>query len=331
MKKLINSVDKIVEQMVQGIADSSSGSLKKLDGVNVIVRSQIDPEKVAIISGGGSGHEPAHAGYVGEGMLTAAVCGEVFTSPTPDAVLAAINACNTNKGILLVIKNYTGDVMNFQMAAQMANAQGKKVDFVIVNDDVALADSTATTGRRGIAGTVFVHKCAGAAANKGQSLEQVKAIAQKVIDNTATMGLGLEGCTVPAVGKKGFDLAENEVEMGLGIHGEPGVRKENLKTVDEFVVEMIDGINKQLKLSANQKVAVLVNGMGATPLMELYLATRKVNEYLKSLNVNIVYQLTGNYMTSIDMQGMSITITKVDDELESLLKDKSNTLAFKQL
>ncbi len=328
MKKLINSVDKIVAQMTDGIIASSNKKLKKVKGYNVITRRKIDVNKVALISGGGSGHEPAHAGFVGKGMLSAAVLGEVFTSPTPDMILAAIEACNSQKGTLLVIKNYTGDVMNFQLAQQMAVAKGLKVDSVIVSDDIALAKSTASTGRRGICGTIFVHKIAGGAAESGLNLEQVKAIAEKVTKNTATIGLGLDACVVPAVGKKNFELQPNEIEMGLGIHGEPGVAREKMRPVDQLVEEMIAKIHEELDFP-NSEVAVIVNGMGATPLMELYIAARKVAKIIKKYKAKIIEFHTGNYMTSIDMPGMSISICKLDEELKKYLKVKTQTLAWK--
>ena len=328
MKKLINNIDDIVTEMAQGIAISSNGKIKKISDYNVLVRTDCDPNKVAVISGGGSGHEPAHAGYVGKGMLSGAVCGEVFTSPTPDAVFEAIKACGSKKGTLLVVKNYTGDQINFQVAAEMANEEGFKTERVIVNDDVALAHTTTATGRRGICGTIFVHKIAGAAAEKGLELEEVKRIAEKTIANIATMGLGLGACTVPAAGKPGFTLGENEIEMGLGIHGEPGVRRETLRPVKELVAEIIGVISKELNITSGQKVAVIVNGMGATPLMELYIAAKNAKEELDKLGVNISLFKTGNYMTAIDMPGMSISICKLDDELEELLKASQETLAW---
>ena len=327
MKKLINKVEDIVVEMEQGIVISSNGKVKKVDNYNVIVRSEINPDHVALISGGGSGHEPAHAGYVGKGMLSAAVCGEVFTSPTPDQVLAAIKAVNSKLGTLLVVKNYTGDVMNFQVAEEMATSEGLKVDHVIVNDDIALAKSTTATGRRGICGTILIHKIAGAAAEAGKDLAEVKRIAEKVIANTATMGLGLTACTVPAAGKPGFELADDEIEMGLGIHGEPGVQRVKMKPVKDLVKDLITAINEQLKLNKGDKIAVIVNGMGSTPLMELYIAAKNTKEELDALGVDIRLFKTGNYMTSIDMQGMSITLCKLDDELESLLKEPQETMA----
>lgn len=327
MKKLINNIDDIVTEMTKGVVVSSNGKLKKLDDYNVVIRTNVNNENVALISGGGSGHEPAHAGFVGTGMLTAAVCGEVFTSPTPDAVLSAIKAANSKQGTLLVIKNYTGDLINFQVAEEMAQDEGLKVDHVVVNDDVALAKSTTATGRRGIAGTILVHKIAGAAAEMGKDLNEVKRIAEKVIANTATMGLGLSACTVPAAGKPGFTLPDNEIEMGLGIHGEPGIARVPLKPVKELVKDIVNVIKEEIQLSKGQKVAVIVNGMGATPLMELYIAAYNLKDELDALGLNIRYFKTGNYMTAIDMHGMSITISKLDDETEKLLKEPQDTLA----
>ena len=328
MKKLINNIDDIVTEMTKGVVVSSNGKLKKLDDYNVVIRTNVNNENVALISGGGSGHEPAHAGFVGTGMLTAAVCGEVFTSPTPDAVLSAIKVANSKQGTLLVIKNYTGDLINFQVAEEMAQDEGLKVDHVVVNDDVALAKSTTATGRRGIAGTILVHKIAGAAAEMGKDLNEVKRIAEKVIANTATMGLGLSACTVPAAGKPGFTLPDNEIEMGLGIHGEPGIARVPIKHVKELVKDIVNVIKEEIQLSKGQKVAVIVNGMGATPLMELYIAAYNLKDELDALGLNIRYFKTGNYMTAIDMHGMSITISKLDDETEKLLKEPQDTLAW---
>ena len=329
MKKLINQIDKIVEEATIGIVASAPNKLAKVDDYSVAYSKTFNKQNVAIISGGGSGHEPAHAGYIGDGMLTAAVSGEIFTSPTPDMVQAAINACDSQKGTLLIIKNYTGDVMNFQMAAEMAKAEGKQVDYVVVADDVSLVNNQSTTGMRGIAGTVLVHKVTGAKAQSGAGLAEVKAVAEKAIKNVGTYGIGLDACIVPAIGKKGFTLGENEIEMGLGIHGEPGVRKTQLKPVDQIVSEMVEAIISHLHIQANDKVAVLVNGLGATPLMELYIVNRKVNEMLTSKNIQIVKTHVGNYMTSIDMPGMSISLMKLDSELQQLLNAPCDTLAFK--
>lgn len=329
MKKLINQVEKIVEEAIEGIVASAPNKLAKVDGYNVVYSKTFNKQNVALISGGGSGHEPAHAGYVGDGMLSAAVAGEIFTSPTPDMIQAAINACDSQKGSLLIIKNYTGDVMNFQMAAEMSQAENRQVDFVIVADDVSLINNQSSTGMRGIAGTVLVHKIAGAKAQSGASLAEVKTVAEKAIKNVGTYGVGLDACTVPAIGHKGFNLGENEIEMGLGIHGEPGVKKINLKLVDEIVDEMLQAIINHLQIQTNDKVAVLVNGLGATPIMELYIANRKVNEILTSKNIKVVKTYVGNYMTAIDMPGMSISLMKLDNELEQLLFAPCDTLGFK--
>jgi dihydroxyacetone kinase-like protein len=330
MKKLINKVENIVEEMVHGIVASAPNKLAKVENYNVIFSKTFNKSNVALVSGGGSGHEPAHAGYVGNGMLTAAVAGPIFTSPTPDMVQAAINACDSSKGTLLIIKNYTGDVMNFQMAAEMAKAENKSVDFVVVADDVALINNKASTGMRGIAGTVLVHKVTGAKAQSGASLEEVKKVAEKAIKNVGTYGLALDACTVPAIGHKGFTLGDNEIEMGLGIHGEPGVKKTQMQPVDTLVTEMVEAILNHLQIKSGDKVSVLTNGLGSTPIMELYIANRKVHEILKSKNISVVTNYVGNYMTAIDMPGMSISLMKLDSELEQLMNSPCDTLAFKQ-
>lgn len=330
MKKIINKPENIVDEMLEGIAYAHPEYVKKLDGFHVLVRKDAPIQnQVALVSGGGSGHEPSHGGYVGEGMLTAAVAGEVFTSPTPDQVLEAIKNVDDGKGVLLIIKNYTGDVMNFEMAAEMAAMEGIEVEKVVVNDDIAVENSTYTAGRRGIAGTLFVHKIAGAAAAQGKSLKEVKNIAEKVIANIKTMGMSLDACTVPAAGKKSFELKEDEVEIGLGIHGEPGVSKEKLKTADEHTQELMDRIFKEIHIE-KEEVAVLINGLGATPLMELYIVNRKVSEILKEKNIHMAQSFVGNYMTALEMPGFSITLLKLDDETKTLLQHKANTPAFKQ-
>jgi dihydroxyacetone kinase-like protein len=328
MKKLINQVDNIVDEMVEGVVLSNQSKLAKVENYNVVYSKTFNKNNVALISGGGSGHEPAHAGYVGDGMLTAAVAGPIFTSPTPDMIQAAINACASNKGTLLIIKNYTGDVMNFQMAAEMAQADGKVVDYVVAADDVALLHNNSTTGMRGIAGTVLVHKIAGAKAQQGGSLVQVKTVAEKAIKNLATYGLALDACTVPAIGHKGFTLGDNEVEMGLGIHGEPGVKRVPMKNVDAFVDDMMTVIVDSLHLQSNDRVAVLINGLGATPIMELYIANRHVHKILQAKNIHVAKTFVGNYMTAIDMPGFSISVLKLDLELEKLLEAPADTLAF---
>ena len=328
MKKFINQVEKVEEQMVSGLAKAYPSYLRKLDGMNVVVRAHKKEGKVALISGGGSGHEPAHGGYVGEGMLDAAVAGAVFTSPTPDQIYEGIKAVATEEGVLMIVKNYTGDVMNFEMAAELADMEGIKVKQVVVNDDVAVKDSLYTVGRRGVAGTVFVHKIAGAKAEAGGSLEEVQAVAQKVIDNVRTMGVAIAPCTVPAAGTPGFELSENEMEVGIGIHGEPGTHKEPLKTADEIADTLLDQILNDMDYSG-QEVAVMVNGMGATPLMELYIIYDHVADVLADEGIKVYAPFVGEYMTSIEMQGFSISLLRLDDELKELLDAPADTPAWR--
>ncbi|MHC1748772.1 MAG: dihydroxyacetone kinase subunit DhaK [Cellulosilyticaceae bacterium] len=331
MKKIINEPSNVVNEMLEGLVLAHPSVVRRLPNTSVLVRKNSPTAKVAIVSGGGSGHEPAHGGFVGMGMLDAAVSGAVFTSPTPDQVYEAIKATDGGKGVLLVIKNYTGDVLNFEMAAELAEAEGIHVEKVIVNDDVAVENSTWTTGRRGIAGTLFVHKIAGALAETNATLEDVKTIAEKVIANVRTMGMALSPCTVPENGKPSFDIDETEMEIGLGIHGEPGTHKESIKSADEIVVMLLDKIFADMPLCENDDVAVMVNGLGGTPLMELYIANHKVNEVLSSKKINIFKTFVGNYMTSIEMAGFSISILKLDSELKSLLMAPSNTPGWTQI
>jgi dihydroxyacetone kinase-like protein len=329
MKKLINSVDNVEQEMILGMVKAYPGYVKKLDCGNVVVRAKKKEDKVALISGGGSGHEPAHGGYVGEGMLDCAVAGTVFTSPTPDQIYEGIKAVATDKGVLMVVKNYTGDVMNFEMAAEMAQADGIPVEYVVTNDDVAVKDSLYTTGRRGVAGTVFVHKIAGAKAESGADLKEVHRVAQKVVDNVRTMGMALTPCTVPAAGKPGFTLKDDEMEIGIGIHGEPGIHREKVKPADEIAEMLLDKILADIDYSGKE-VAVMINGSGGTPLMELYIINNKVNDYLKEKGIKIYKTYVGNYMTSIEMAGFSITLLRLDKEIKELLDAKANTPAFKE-
>jgi dihydroxyacetone kinase-like protein len=328
MKKFINAVDKVEDQMIQGMVKAYPQYVRKLDCGNVVVRSHKKEGKVALISGGGSGHEPAHGGYVGEGMLDAAVAGAVFTSPTPDQVLEGIKAVATDAGVLMVIKNYTGDVMNFEMAADMARDEGIKVAQVVVNDDVAVKDSLYTVGRRGVAGTVFVHKIAGALAETGADLDAVQAVAQKVIDNVRTMGAAIAPCTVPAAGKPGFELGEDEMEVGIGIHGEPGTHREPLKTADEIVDMLLAQILADLDF-AGSEVAVMINSAGATPLMELFILNNRVADVLAEKGIKVYKTLVGEFMTSIEMAGFSISLLKLDSQLKELLDAKADTPGFK--
>ncbi|HWR09999.1 dihydroxyacetone kinase subunit DhaK [Sporomusa sp.] len=331
MKKVINNAEQVVEEMLQGIVLAHPQYVKRLQGFDVLVRANAPVQgKVALVSGGGSGHEPSHGGYVGQGMLDGAVAGAVFTSPTPDQVYEAVKAVDGGKGVLLVIKNYTGDIMNFEMAAEMAEADDIKVSKVVINDDVAVENSTWTTGRRGIAGTVFVHKLAGAKAETGADLAEVQKTAEKVIANVRSMGMALSPCTVPAAGKPSFTLAENEVEIGMGIHGEPGTHRETLRTADETAEHLLNKIFADMALAAGDEVAVLVNGLGGTPLMELYVVNRKVAALLAEKNIKIAKTYVGNYMTSLEMAGFSVSVLKLDSELKELLFAPADTPALVQ-
>ncbi|RFZ75962.1 dihydroxyacetone kinase subunit DhaK [Lacrimispora amygdalina] len=328
MKKFINDVEQAENEMILGLVKAYPDYLRKLDCGNVVVRSNRKENKVALISGGGSGHEPAHAGYVGTGMLDAAVAGAVFTSPTPDQIYEGIKAIAGDAGVLMVIKNYTGDVMNFEMAAEMAEEDGILVKQVVVNDDVAVKDSLYTVGRRGVAGTVFVHKIAGAAAENGEDINKVQAAAQKVIANVRTMGAAIRPCIVPAAGKPGFELAEDEMEVGIGIHGEPGTHREKMKSANEIVDILLDQILSDVDYVGSE-VAVMINGSGATPLMELFIINNRVSDVLKEKGVSVYRTYVGEFMTSIEMEGFSVSLLKLDEELKFLLDEKADTPAFK--
>jgi phosphoenolpyruvate---glycerone phosphotransferase subunit DhaK len=330
MKKIINNPANVVDEMLKGVVAAHSQYVRRLEGFNVIVRAASPSKKVALVSGGGSGHEPSHGGFVGRGMLDGAVAGAVFTSPTPDQVYEAIKAVDGGEGVLLIIKNYTGDIMNFEMAAEMAEAEGIKVEKVVVNDDVAVENSTWTTGRRGIAGTLFVHKIAGAKAEAGGDITEVKRVAEKVAANVRSMGMALAPCTVPEAGKPSFTLAENEVEIGMGIHGEPGTHREEMRMADDIVDHLLGKIMGDIALGEGDEVAVLVNGLGGTPLMELYVANRRVSEVLEDLGVKIVKHYVGNYMTSIEMAGFSVSVIMLDEELKQLLLAPADTPALVQ-
>lgn len=332
MKKIINNVDYAVEDMLEGMIKAYPNKIRKLDAGNIIVRKDAPiKDKVALVSGGGSGHEPAHGGYVGKGMLDAAVAGAVFTSPTPDQVFEAVKAVDGGRGVLLVIKNYSGDVMNFEMAKDMAEMEGIQVEAVVVNDDVAVEDSTYTTGRRGIAGTIFIHKIAGAKAEKGASLEEVKSVAEKVISNVKSMGVALTPCTVPAAAKPSFTLEENEMEIGIGIHGEPGTHREELKSADEITEHLVNKILDDIKIDKGEEVAIMVNGLGSTPLMELFIVSKKVHQMLEDKGIKVYETFVGEYMTSLEMAGCSVTLLKLDEELKELLDANADTPAMKVL
>ena len=318
-KKLVNNPENVVEEMVEGIVMADPDKLDKVDGYNVVVRKSSPNEKVALVSGGGSGHEPTHAGYVGKGMLDGAIAGDVFTSPTPDAVFEAVKAVDGGKGVLLVIKNYTGDVMNFEMAEEMAEAEGIEVEHVVVNDDVAVEDSLYTTGRRGVAGTIFVHKIAGAKAEAGADLADVKEVAEKVIANVRTKGMALYPCRVPSAEESTFTLDEDEIELGIGIHGEPGTERTEAMQADDVVDELLGSVIEDIPYEEGDEVALMVNGMGGTPLMELFVANRRANQILEEKGIKLHKTFVGEYMTSLEMAGVSLTLLKLDDEMKELL------------
>lgn len=329
MKKIINKVEDIVIDMCQGIVKAHPEELSFSKKYKIIKRKQLNKGKVTLISGGGSGHEPAHAGFVGKGMLDVAVCGDVFASPSTIQVYNAILETQSDKGTLLIIKNYSGDCMNFDAAAEMAEDDDIVVEKVYVNDDVAVKDSLYTVGRRGVAGTVFVHKLAGAAAEQGMELKQVKEVAQKAIKNVRSIGFALTSCTVPAKGTPTFSLNEDEIEFGVGIHGEPGIAREKLATAEELADRMIDLITKDLPIVSGDEVALLVNGLGGTPLQELYLLNNSVAAALENKSIKIYKTLVGNYMTAIDMAGASISLLKLDAELKGYLDASADTPALK--
>ena len=327
MKKFINKAENVESEMISGLLKAYPNKIKKLDGFNVLVRANKKEGKVAIITGGGSGHEPGYAGYVGEGIVDAAVAGAVYTSPTPDQIYEGIKAIATDKGVLMIVMNYTGDIMNFEMAQELAMADGVDVEMVITNDDVAVENSLYTTGRRGVAGTVFVVKAAGAMAEAGASLQEVKRVAQKVTDNIRSMGVAINPSTVPAAGKVGFELNENEMEVGIGIHGEPGTHKDTIKPADEIVDMLLEKILIDYDYSSSE-VATIVNGSGGTPLMELYIVNNHLHDALTNKGIKIYKSLVGNYLTSLDQEGFSITLLKLDDEIKELLDAKADTVAY---
>lgn len=328
MKKIINNPNNVVSEMLLGLAKSNPSVVYGGEGVEVISRKRKKQNKVGIISGGGAGHEPLHGGYVGYGMLDAAVSGNVFASPSPDRIIEGIKAADSGAGVLMIIKNYSGDIMNFQMAGELAEMESIKTDYVVVKDDVTVPDSTISTGRRGIAGTVFVHKIAGAAAEQGKSLEEVKAVAQKTIDNVRSIGMAMTPCILPGVGKAGFTLGENEVEIGMGIHGEPGISRETITPAKELAEKLVSHILADYDFGGSE-VAVMINGLGGTPLMELYIMYNEVEKFLNEKGIKIYRSFVGNYTTSLEMAGCSVTLLKLDDELKGYLDYKCDTTALK--
>lgn len=332
MKKIMNTPETFVYDMCHGLA-AAHPELEFVEKYKVVKKKDINDNKVSLISGGGSGHEPAHAGFVGKGMLDAAVCGDVFASPSQVQVYNAIKACATDKGVLLIVKNYSGDCMNFNNAMSDAQDDGIKVDAVYVNDDIAVKDSLYTVGRRGVAGTVLVHKCAGAAAEQGKSLEEVKAVANKVIDNVRSFGFAFTSCTVPAAGHPTFDIGDDEMEFGVGIHGEPGRFREKIDYstgtfCDDLSRRIVTDLEEDLTLKSGEEVVLLINGFGGTPLQELYILNNSVTKALAKDGVKIHKTIVGNFMTSIDMAGASISVLRVDSELKALVDYPVNTPAL---
>jgi phosphoenolpyruvate---glycerone phosphotransferase subunit DhaK len=316
MKKLINSTDTVVTDALAGMAAAHPSLAVDLD-LKIITRADSPHTgKVGLVSGGGSGHEPLHGGYVGYGMLDAACAGEVFTSPVPDQMLAATKAVNGGAGVLHIVKNYTGDVLNFQMAAELADDEGIEVVSVVTNDDVAVQDSLYTAGRRGVGATVFVEKIAGARAEEGASLAEVADVARAVNDRSRSLGVALTSCTVPAAGKPTFELGESEIEMGIGIHGEPGRERVQMATARELAGTVLDAIHDDMPLFDD--LLVMVNGMGGTPLLELYILFNEVQKILEDRGARVTRNLVGNYITSLEMQGFSVTVCRLTDELTRL-------------
>ncbi len=316
MKKIINKPEEIIGQMLDGLVKANKDKITRIEGTNVIARKDAPVDrKVGLISGGGSGHEPAHAGFVGAGMLDCAVAGDIFTSPTPDQVLEAIKKADSGKGVFMVIKNYQGDVMNFEMAKEMAEMEDIEVEYVIVNDDIVVEKKE---DRRGVAGTIFVHKTLGAMAENGASLAEIKEAADAIVGDIKSIGMATKPCTNPSDGKESFSLADNELEMGIGIHGEEGIQKEEMKPADDIVKEMADRLLEEVT-DTDSEYALMVNGMGATPEMELFVINNSLADYLEEKNIKVARTYVGNFMTSMDMAGFSITLYKVDDNRLKLL------------
>ncbi len=329
MKKLINTPEAVVSEALAGMA-AAHGDLLKVIDPNVVVRVDAPRKgKVGIISGGGSGHEPMHGGFVGRGMLDAACAGDVFTSPVPDQMLAATKAVDGGAGVLHIVKNYTGDIMNFELAAELAQGDGIEVSSVVIADDVAVKDSLYTAGRRGVGGTVLAEKIVGAAAEAGQDLAAVTALCQRVQHNVRSMGMALTSCTVPAAGKPTFEIGDDEMEIGVGIHGEPGRERRKLASADEITEALLTPILDDLPFSSGDHVLAFVNGMGGTPLIELYIVYNKVAAMCRDRGLTIDRNLVGSYITSLEMAGCSITLLKLDDEMTGLWDAPVHTPALR--
>lgn len=330
MKKLINDPNNVVQDALRGIAAAHPDLVKVNFEPAYITRADAPVQnKVAIVSGGGSGHEPLHGGFVGRGMLDAACPGEVFTSPTPDQMMEATKAVNGGKGVLHIVKNYTGDVMNFEMGADLAQDEGIEVEAVVIDDDVAVQDSLYTAGRRGVGGTVFAEKICGAAAEAGRDLKTVADLCRKVNDNARSIGIALTSCVVPAAGKPTFELGENEFEMGIGIHGEPGRKRMEMTTADEITEMMAEAIFSDFGYENGDNAIVMVNGMGGTPQLELYILYAKLASICESKGINIQRKLVGNYITSLEMAGASITMLKADERMLQLWDAPVHTAALR--
>lgn len=330
MKKLINDPENVVAESVEGFGLAHEDIVEvRTDPLFVLRKGGAVPGKVGLVSGGGSGHEPLHAGFVGQGMLDAAVPGAVFTSPTPDHIQPALAAADSGRGVLAIVKNYTGDVLNFETAVELAEADGTEVAVVVVDDDVAVKDSLYTAGRRGVAGTVAVEKIAGAAADRGDDLAAVAAIAARVNANVRSMGVALTACTVPHVGGPSFDLDDTEIEIGIGIHGEPGRHRIPIAPADAITQMLLDPVVEDLAVTSGESVLLFVNGMGGTPLSELYVVYRQARRLLEERGVIVSRSLVGNYVTSLEMQGASVTVLRLDSELTELWDAPVHTAALR--
>jgi dihydroxyacetone kinase-like protein len=330
MKKLINDPDAVVREALEGVELAHGDKVRVIHDPMVVVRADAPVQgKVGIVSGGGSGHEPMHGGFVGRGMLDAACPGEVFTSPTPDQMLEATKAVDGGAGVLHIVKNYTGDVLNFEMAADLAKGEGIDVEAVVTNDDVAVQDSLYTAGRRGVGITVIAEKICGAAAEAGQSLAQVTELCRKVNGQGRSMGMALTPCVTPGSGEPSFELGDDEMEIGIGIHGEPGRYRESLAPAAQIVERLATAVVDDLPYSSGDRVLAMVNGMGGTPLIELYIVYRELHRFLEGRGITIDRRLIGNYITSLEMAGCSITLLKLDDELTSLWDAPVDTPALR--
>ncbi|MGF6835855.1 dihydroxyacetone kinase-like protein [Paenarthrobacter sp. TE4293] len=330
MKKLINDPRAVVDESVEGFGMAHADIVDVHPEPKYVIRKGAPVAgKVALVSGGGSGHEPLHAGFVGLGMLDAAVPGAVFTSPTPDQIIPATVAVDSGAGVVHIVKNYTGDVLNFETAAEMAQAEGVHVRSVLVNDDVAVEDSLYTAGRRGVGGTVLVEKIAGASAQRGDDLDTVAAIAERVVANVRTMGVALSGCTVPHAGTPSFELADDEVEIGIGIHGEPGRHKIAMESADAITDRLLEPVLEDLAVASGDKVLLFVNGMGGTPQSELYIVYRRAAQVLAERGATVERSLVGNYVTSLEMQGCSVSVLRLDDEMTRLWDAPVHTAALR--